>query len=115
MTTDVTQFFHELDGGVFAEKLGQALHDVAHGAVDFDGEGKITIAQGFKQIGSGYQVKISHKLTATIPTLRGKITEEETTETPMHVGKNGPSYFPENQGQMLDLRGNVKDPTDAEK
>lgn len=34
MRTNVDDFISELDGGVFAQKLGQALSDVAAGTID---------------------------------------------------------------------------------
>lgn len=107
MATDVGRFFEELDGGVFADKLGAALHDAAKGAVDWERAGKVTITLDIKRLGNGSQVTISHKLVAAMPTLRGKVTEEETTATPMHVGKNGVTFFPEEQYPMFDHRGRV--------
>lgn len=107
MSTDVGRFFEELDGGVFADKLGAALHDAAKGVVDYERAGKVTITLDIKRLGKGHQVTISHKLVAAMPTPRGKVTEEETTETPMHVGKNGVTFFPEDQYPMFDHRGKV--------
>jgi hypothetical protein len=34
-------------------------------------------------------VQIGHTLKVSRPTLRGKATEEDTTTTPMYVGKGG--------------------------
>lgn len=104
--TDVTQFFEDLDGGVFAQKLARALSEVAGGVVDHDAKGRIDIQLNMQRIGQSYQVNIGHTLKYTVPTLRGKISEEDTTETPMHVNTGGKlSIFPENQHQMFTRTG----------
>ena len=106
MSTNTAQFIDDLDAGVFAEKLGKILSDVAAGVIDHDKVGNITIQLDMKRIGTSYQVAISHKLKSTKPTRKGKLTEEETTQTPMHVGKHGAlSLFPENQFQMFNKTG----------
>ena len=104
--TDVTQFVADLDGGVFMQKLGRAISEVAGGVVDNNDKGAIDIRLNFKRIGQSYQVNIGHTLKYTVPTLRGKIMEEDTTETPMHVNTGGRvSIFPENQHQLLTRTG----------
>jgi len=92
MRTNVDDFISELDGGMFAQKLGQALSDVAAGTIDHGKgrkKGKITIELDVQQIGESHQVQIGHTLKVSRPTLRGKATEEDTTTTPMYVGKGG--------------------------
>lgn len=104
--TDVNEFFNDLDGGVFTEKLGTVLSDVAAHVMDYGNGGKVTITLDMKRIGSSFQVGINHKLAYTKPTARGKISEESTTETPMHVGRGGHlSQFPENQSQLFGKKG----------
>lgn len=104
--TDVTQFFEDLDGGVFIQKLARALSEVAGGVVDHDRKGRIDIQLNLERIGQSYQVNIAHTLKYTVPTLRGKISEEDTTETPMHVNTGGKlSIFPENQHQLFTRTG----------
>lgn len=108
MSTDVSEMFDDLDGGVFAEKLSKALSDVAAGVIDHDKAGKVTITLDMKRIGSSYQVAVNHKLAYTRPTAKGKVSEENTTQTPMHVGKGGAlTLFPEGQGQMFTKKGEV--------
>jgi hypothetical protein len=115
MATDVGQFFQELDGGVFEQKLGEAIHEACKGAVGFEKAASITVKLDIKRLGKSHQVNVAHKIVSTVPTMRGKMTEEETTETPMHVGKNGVTLFPENQYQMLDRQGQpTKQQTGAE-
>ncbi len=52
------------------------------------------------------RVKIKHKLSYVRPTNRGKISEEDTTETPMYVDRGGRlTILQEDQGQLLTLAG----------
>lgn len=104
--TDVATFMDDLDGGMFANKLGKALSEAAGGCVDFNKEAAVTLTFKLKRIGNSYQVGIQHKIAYTVPTQRGKVTEEDTTETPMHVGTGGRmTVFPENQHQMFGRKG----------
>ena len=104
--TDVVTFFEDLDGGVFIQKLARALSEVAGGVVDNNDKGRVDIQLNVKRIGQSYQVNVGSTLKYTVPTLRGKISEEDTTETPMHVNTGGKlSIFPENQGQLLTKQG----------
>ncbi|MCK0153892.1 hypothetical protein MWU49_09265 [Alcanivorax sp. S6407] len=92
MSTKVDDFVYDLDGGVFAEKLSRALSDVAAGTVDHGNgkkKGKVVIELDMQQIGESHQIQISHTLKVSRPTLRGKATEEDTTTTPMYVGRGG--------------------------
>lgn len=110
MTTNVTKFIEELDAGVFEEKLSRALSEVAAGVIDHNKPGKVTVTLDLKRIGDSYQVAVDHKLAFVRPTARGKVTEENSTKTPMHVGKQGRlSLFPEDQTQMFDMHGKVND------
>jgi len=100
--TNPEKFLSELDGGVFGEKLGMALSDVAAAVVNTGNPGRLRIDISIKQLGSGDQVVVTHKLAYERPTARGKAAEEDTTETPMHVGKRGRmSLYPENQHQLF--------------
>ncbi len=106
MKTHIPTFFADLDIGVFEKKLAHALSDVAAGVIDHSHAGKITITLDLKQIGNSQQVMVEHKLAFTRPTSKGKISEEDTTQTPMYVGEKGAmTIFPEGQGQLLDKHG----------
>lgn len=110
MQTDIHEFFDDLDGGVFRDKLAHALSDVAGSVIDHDKQGDITIKLSFKRIGNSYQVACAHRLSYSRPTARGKTSEEDTTETPMHVGKGGRiSLFQENQVPMFDKEGGISE------
>lgn len=104
--TDVVRFLEDLDGGVFLQKLARAISEVAGGVVDHDAKGNIDLKFNLQRIGNSYQVNIAHTLKYTVPTMRGKISEEDTTQTPMHVNTGGlVSIFPENQHQLLTRNG----------
>ena len=102
MTTNVSEFFADLDAGVFEEKLSRVLSEVAAAAIDHNRQGELTIKLTLKRIGNSHQVSIKHKLTYKRPTPKGSVTEDNTTETPMHVGTHGRlSLFPEDQADMF--------------
>jgi hypothetical protein len=105
LPTDVAKFLAELDGGVFEEKLSHALSDVSGAVSNLREPGSVSIKFDIKPLGSGAQVTVAHKLTYARPTLRGKAGEEDTTETPMYVGRRGKlSLFPENQIDMFNRK-----------
>jgi len=102
MTTNVSTFFADLDAGVFEEKLSRVLSEVAGAVIDHDRQGEVTIKLTLKRIGNSHQVSIKHKLTYKRPTSKGSVVEDNTTETPMHVGTRGRlSLFPEDQTDMF--------------
>ena len=91
MKTNVDEFISELGAGVLKEKLAAALSEVALGAVINGGpvKGKLSLDLTISQMGDNSQVIISHRITTSVPTRRGKRTEEDTTETAMFVGRGG--------------------------
>lgn len=99
--TDVNALLDDLDAGVFREKIARAVSDVALGVVSHGKTGDVTIKLSFKQIADSRQVHCDHKITFTQPTAKGKKSEENTTSTPLHVGRGGKvSLFPEEQGKF---------------
>lgn len=99
-STDVQAFIGELDGGVFETKIGAVLSEVASGVMNTKTKGKEI--EPFDE----NRVKIKHKLSYVRPTNRGKISEEDTTETPMYVNRGGRlTILQEDQGQLLTLAG----------
>lgn len=108
MSTDVSTFIADLDGGVFMEKLSRVLSDVASAVIDHGEKGQVTIKLDMSRIATSHQVEIKHRLEFSRPTMRGAQSEHEVTRTPMYVGSKGAlTFFPENQGQMFDKRGQV--------
>lgn len=97
-TTDFALLLDDLDAGVFKQKIGRALSDAAAGVVATGKKGKVTITLDLAQIADSRQVDVSHKIAHVAPTAKGKFSEENTTKTPLYVGKGGKlSLFPESQ------------------
>lgn len=88
-TETALEILGDLNAGVFAQQLGRALSDVAMNVCTTGKKGEVAISLKFEQIGEGNQVAVRHKLTYTKPTMRGKASEETTTDTPLHVGPGG--------------------------
>lgn len=100
-TTQFAELLPDLDAGVFTEKVGRALSDAAAGVVQTGKAGKVTITLDLKQIADSRQVDVAHKLAYVVPTAKGKRSEENTTKTPLYVGRGGKlTLFPENQGKF---------------
>jgi len=91
--TDTTEFFNNLNAGVFSQQIGRALSDVAAGVVDHGKKGKVVITLEMAPIGESAQIKIAHKLDYTQPTKRGSKREDTALETPMYVTPNGIEPF----------------------
>jgi hypothetical protein len=87
--TDVSEFFTDLDGGIFERKLSIALSQVAAACTDHDKVGEVNIKLSFSQIPGTGQVRCEHTLKFVKPTLDGKSGEEEKRATVLHVGKYG--------------------------
>jgi hypothetical protein len=110
MKTDVREFLSDLDAGILEQKLSQALSDVAAAVIDHNKEGTVILTLKMKRMGNSYQVMVDHKLNYVKPTSKGKVGEENTTQTLMHVGKGGKlSIFPEDQTQMFTKTGEVEE------
>lgn len=90
--TDVAEFIGECNAGILIEKIGIALSDAALAQVTHgigSKKAKVSLEFTFQQMGDNEQVIVSHKLTTSNPTKRGKKYEEDVTETAFHVGKGG--------------------------
>jgi hypothetical protein len=99
--TDINALLDDLDAGVFREKLGRTLSDVAAGIIATGKQGKVTVTFTMKQIDDARQVSMSHEVSKVEPTAKGKKTEVNITSTPLHVGRGGKlTLFPENQGKF---------------
>lgn len=98
---NIVDVIGDLDAGVFAQKMEAAVSDVAANVVQTGKSGKVVITFDIKQIASSNQVAVKHKLAYVKPTEKGKVAEENTTETPMHVGPRGKlSLYPESQPDL---------------
>jgi len=107
--TNVPEFLSELDAGIFENKIAAALNTAALGVLNNGGKGKVSIEIDVSRISNSMEEKrvmLAHKLKFSAPTPRGKTSEEDTTETPMYVGKGGKlTIMQEDQGQLFTIAG----------
>jgi len=104
-TPDFTDTLNELDAGLFSAKVSAAVAEAALATVEHGDKGKsarITIELTMKRIGDSSQIDLTHKLSYSRPTKRGKASEEDTTSTPLFVGRHGAlGIAPEHQMQLF--------------
>lgn len=110
MSTNATNFAEllgQLNGGVFEQQINRALSDAAANVCTHsDGRGKpkkgrVTIDLTIERIAESNQVTLTHALKTVVPKPRGRVTEETTTETPLHVGHGGTlTLFPNTQTKL---------------
>lgn len=109
--TVVPDFLGELDAGIFVNKIAAALNNTALGVLNNGGKGQVSITFDIDRLSNSVEEKrvgIKHKLKFVTPTPRGKQSEEDTTETPMYVGKGGKlTILQEDQGQLFAITGEV--------
>lgn len=99
--TQFTEVLPVLDAGIFADKIGRALSEVALGVVTTGKKGKVTITLDLAQVANGHQVSVRHGIKYTKPTDNGNSSEENTTETPLYVGFGGRLTFEQPDQQKL--------------
>jgi len=105
--SEIASFIGELGAGVFEEKLTRSIKETALACMANNKAGEITLKFKITPINQS-QAKITHGITTKAPTLYGKKSEENSTETHMYVNKGGAmSLFPENQTQMFTSSGKV--------
>lgn len=106
--TDFLELLPNLHGGVLLEKINRALSEVALGVCYSEAVkpvGEVTLKLSLKPIGDSAQVHMTHTLAMSIPTERGKRTETDETESPLHVGRRGRlTAYPERQTDFFDRR-----------
>ncbi|HEJ8266499.1 TPA: hypothetical protein SMJ07_004326 [Klebsiella oxytoca] len=107
--TNVPDFLGELDAGVFINKIAWALNTAALGVLNNGSKGKVVLTFDIDRMGNSIEEKrvmIKHKLQYITPTPRGKVSEEDTTETPMFVNRGGKlTILQEDQGNLFTLGG----------
>lgn len=105
--TNVPDFLGELDAGVFINKIAGALNTAALGVLNNGSKGKVVLTFDIDRMGNSIEEKrvmIKHKLQYITPTPRGKVSEEDTTETPMFVNRGGKlTILQEDQGSRNDM------------
>jgi len=90
--TNVADFIGECNAGILMEKLALALSDAAMSQLNHgigSKKAKVSLEFTFMQMGDNEQVIVSHKLSTSNPTKRGKKVEEDVTDTAFFVGKGG--------------------------
>lgn len=98
----ITTLLEDLGAGVFAQKINAAFADAALGVVTTGKKGSITISFELKRIGESNQVACTHAIKYSRPTGKGKISEENSDMTPLHVGVGGKlTLFPETQQPLF--------------
>jgi hypothetical protein len=99
--TDMADLLGQLNAGVFEQQVNRVMSDLAANVVTHGKKGKVVLTFSMKQIAESNQVHVTHAIKSEIPTMRGRIIEEHTTDTPLHVGRGGTlSIFPDNQTKM---------------
>ena len=90
--TNVSDFIQDCNAGILHEKLAYLLSEAALAQVN-NGSGNkkanVSLEFSFQQMGDNPQVIVSHKISMTKPTKRGKKQEEDITESVFFVGKGG--------------------------
>ena len=100
--TDVGEFFSDLEAGIFEQKLGRSLSEVAQGVIATKKGGKVVITLSITPIGASQQVKVASKLDYKIPTNSGSMSEDMSADTPLYVGVNGQmTMFSKDQSDMF--------------
>lgn len=103
--TDVPAFLDELDAGNFLRKFAGALNNSSLGVLNNGTKGKVVLTFEIDRMSNSTEEKrvmIKHKLQYTTPTPRGKVSEEDTTETPMFVNRGGKlTILQEDQGNLF--------------
>lgn len=100
--TDLEHLFEVMDGGTLAIKLATALSDVAAAIDHTRKQGEVSLIFKIKPIGETSQVMIDHTLKYVEPKARGKVSEEDTTSTPMYVGTRGKlTLIPDTQQSLF--------------
>ena len=99
--TNIAELVGHLNGGIFEQQVNAALSDIAANACTHGKKGKLTLEFTIEQISDSNQVKMTHAFKSVVPKARGKVTEDHTASTPLHVGKGGTlTLFPNEQTRM---------------
>lgn len=99
--TDFAALLGDLNGGVYEQQINAAISDIAANVVTHGKKGELTLKLTINQIGDSNQVSVAHMLKSIVPKPRGKITEENTVDTPLHVERGGKlTLYPNTQTRM---------------
>lgn len=102
---DFVETINDLDAGVFAEKINRGMSEAALAAVYHGDKGKkakVTLEFTLERIGDSRQLQITHKITKSVPTPRGRASEDDATSTALYVGRSGAlTITPDTQLDMI--------------
>lgn len=100
--TEISKILPEMNAGVYEGQINRALSDVAASVATFGKKGEVILKFKLSRIGNSNQVVLAHSIKSTIPQERGRIIEEQESETPFHVARGGAlELFPSEQGDLL--------------
>jgi hypothetical protein len=109
--TDLNAFMNDLNAGIFAQQVANALSEVGAAVVNFSKKGQIKLTFDISQIAESSQVKITHKLEYAMPTRRGSKREDSALDTPMYVTPKGITLF--NEDPMAQLFSREQSPASS--
>jgi len=108
MNPTLDDTLQEFDAGLFVQKVTEAMKMAALGAIQHKKKGTVTLVFDLEPIGESSSVQVKHTLKYVKPTRNGKSSEENTTSTPMHVGKEGYlTISPELQDDLFNAGKNI--------
>jgi hypothetical protein len=106
--TTLDDTVQELDAGLFVQKSLEALRLSALSAIQHRKKSTVTMVLELEPIGDSASVTVKHTLKYSKPTRNGKASEENTTTTPMYVGKEGfLTVSPELQDDLFKAGKNI--------
>lgn len=99
--TNFAELLGDLNGGVFEQQINRALSDISANVCTHGKDGELTLKFKVSQIGEGSQVNVTHSLKSVVPKPRGRLIEENSVDTPLHVGSGGKlTLYPNTQTKM---------------
>ena len=88
---------------MFEKKVAHAITDTALAVAEFEKLGEVKITLKLRPTPASGRINVEHRIDVSKPKLRGTKKEDDTTETPMHVGQGGRlTFFPEAQRTIFD-------------
>lgn len=103
----IEEVLGEFNAGVFLQQVDHVLKQVALGVInhgDKGKKGKVNLSFTLTRLGEDSDmVNVEHQWTFERPTMRGKATEANLTNTPMCVSKDGDlSVYPLSQTDLFE-------------
>ena len=101
MSNDNTEILHDLDAGIFAQKISEALTEAGRAAIHHDKNAKVVIELTYEPISNTRQCQVKHKLKSVIPHSTGQVTDEDEKKTPIYIHQDGKqAVTPESQTEL---------------